>query len=274
MSRETSDDSYADIEAELSQHPMVRECAIAEVEVGPGRTYLIAYVVTEHAVGPLELQNFLTEPRIGHRRAPSAFVPVTSLPRTPDGRLSIAELPQPVQVRQSRSSKGGTGYSYTYPPAFWPQRAISPSLGIGVLVLPMAIGAFVLAKIFWPNSTDLTGVPQPWAALFFLLYLAECLAFGLGIGFLAFGRPAVQRLGRSRFLTTMAHLAISWWLVAWWPQDTAYRLASKTDWPRQAVLVYSFNITLMIAAAVLVAFATASPANGLPDPRRLRQARD
>lgn len=273
-SRETSDDSYADIEAELSRHPLVRECAIARIEVGPGRTYLIAYVVTEHAVGPLELQKFLTEPRVGHRRTPGAFVPVTSLPRTPDGKLRVAELPQPVQVQRSSSSKGGTRYSYTYPPAFWPQRPIPPSLGISVLVLPMAIGSFVLGKVFWPNSTNLTGVPQPWAALFVLLYLVECLAFGLGIGFLAFGRPAVQRLGRSPFLTTMAHLAISWSLVAWWPQDTAYRLASKTDWPRQAVLVYSFNITLMIAAAVLVAFATASPANGLPDPRKPRQERD
>ena len=265
-SRETSGDSHADIEAELSRHPKVRECAIARVEVGPGRTYLIAYVVTEDAVSPLELQKFLTEPRVKHRRAPSAFVPVSSLPRTPDGKLSVAELPQPVQVRQSRSSKGGT--THFYPPTFWPQAPTRSRPGIGVLVLPVAIGAFVLGKIFWPNSTDLTGVPQPWAALFFMLYVAECLAFGLGIGFLLFGRPAVQRLGRSPFLTTMAHVAISWLLVAWWPQDTAYRLAAKTDWPRQALLVYSFNITLMIAAAALVGFATAGPADtdddGLP----------
>ena len=44
-------------------------------------------------------------------------------------------------------------------------------------------------------------------------------------------------------------------LIAWWPQDNFYRLATKTDWGRQAVLVYGFNITLIIAAAVLVAFA-------------------
>jgi hypothetical protein len=56
----SSPDPYAGIEAEL-----------------------IAYVVTEQAVSPLELQNFLTQPRVGYRRAPTAFVPVTSLPRTP-----------------------------------------------------------------------------------------------------------------------------------------------------------------------------------------------
>jgi len=261
MSRESPDDSHAAIEAELCRHPKVRECAIARVEVVPGRTELIAYVVTEEAVAPREFQDFLTAPR----RVPKAFVPVASLPRTPDGKLNLAELPQPVQVRRSSSGKGGTHY----PSAFWPPREQS-AVGIGVLVLPVALAAFVLGKIFWPNSTDLTGVPQPWAVLFSVLYVAECLAFGLGIGFLLFGRPAVQRLGRSPSHTTIAHLAISWLLVAWWPQDTAYRLAAKTDWPRQALLVYSFNITLMIAAAALVRFVAASPAkpddDGFPGP--------
>jgi hypothetical protein len=46
-----------------------------------------------------------------------------------------------------------------------------------------------------------------------------------------------------------------WLLVAWWPQDNLYRLTAKTDWGGQAALVYGFNVTLMIAAAVLVVFA-------------------
>jgi hypothetical protein len=64
----------------------------------------------------------------------------------------------------------------------------------------------------------------------------------------------MTRPGRSPWLITAAHLSIVWLLVAWWPQDNFYRLAAKTDWDRQAALVYGFNITLMVAAAVLVVF--------------------
>ncbi|HZX37397.1 MAG TPA: hypothetical protein VFF37_03500, partial [Streptomyces sp.] len=61
--------------------------------------------------------------------------------------------------------------------------------------------------------------------------------------------------GRPRGLTTAAHLAIVWLLASWWPQDNLYRLAAKQDWPRQAALVYTFNVPLMIAAGVVAAWA-------------------
>jgi len=124
------------------------------------------------------------------------------------------------------------------------------------LVLPVALG---LGGALWPGSTDLSAVPQPWATLFTGLYLAELAALVVGVGFLLLGRPAMVRQGRSPSLTTAAHLAIGWLLVSWWPQDNLYRLAAKDDWPQQATLVYVFNVTLMIAAAVVAVFATRPP---------------
>lgn len=97
-------------------------------------------------------------------------------------------------------------------------------------------------------------VPEPWSQMFILLYIAELLSFAVGMLFLIFGRGSVADFARGPWWTTLVHLSIGWLLVAWWPQDNFYRLAAKTDWPRQAALVYSFNITLMLAAAVLVAF--------------------
>lgn len=47
--------------------------------------------------------------------------------------------------------------------------------------------------------------------------------------------------------------------MAWWPQDNLYRLAAKQDWPRQAALVYTFNIPLMIAGVVVAAYVIAKP---------------
>jgi hypothetical protein len=188
-------------------------------------------------------------------------VPVSSLPRTANGELDVAALPHPVTVTPSTGGKGGP--TYGYPSEFWDRRSENAVVGMVVTALLVALAAFLLTDTLWPYSTDRSAVPQPWSGLFLVLYVCECLAFGLGIGFLLFGRPLVRANGRSRPLTAITHLAIAWSSAAWWPQDNFYRLAAKTDWPRQAALVYVFNVSLMVAAAVIIVFAAARPA----DPR-------
>jgi hypothetical protein len=111
--------------------------------------------------------------------------------------------------------------------------------------------AVLLTPMLWPGSTDLTAVPYPWAALFFLLYVFEWLAFGAGVVFLAAGHRRMERPGAGRARTRAAHLAAAYLLLAWWPQDNFYRLAAKNDWPQQAALVYAFNIPLMIAGLIV-----------------------
>jgi ABC-type Co2+ transport system permease subunit len=170
---------------------------------------------------------------------------VDSLPRTSSGELDREGLPLPVLPGQAAGGKGALSDFDGAP------------FGVVMLALAgvIAVVAFLMTHLFWPSSTDLSVVPPPFAGLFTGLYVAECLSFGLGVSFLFLGRGRLARLGRPPWLTTLAHLSIVWLLIAWWPQDNFYRLAAKTDWGRQAVLVYGFNITLMIAAAVLVAFA-------------------
>lgn len=278
-SKRSEGPSYSDVERELREHPAVAACAVTRVETGPGQTRLLAYVVLADAgadaataIDGDRLRVFLAL-RTPPDRLPDGIVQVGSLPRTADGEIDYDALPRPAW-RGGRTAVGKGAH-----------RSASPGVpmsmgGVGcaaVLAVPVAIAAFLITDLLWPHSTDLSGVPQPWAALFFGLYVAECLSFGLGIVFLLLGRPALGRSGSTRGLTTAAHLAITWLLVAWWPQDNFYRLAAKTDWPRQAALVYSFNITLMIAAAVVVLFvfsrlvaldaATARPdLAGSPDP--------
>lgn len=79
--------------------------------------------------------------------------------------------------------------------------------------------------------------------------------------FLFVGRGWVRghSRGQSDGLIAAAHLAVAYLLIAWWPQDNFYRLAAKQDWPRQAALVYTFNIPLMIAAFVVVRFLSWTP---------------
>ncbi|MET7336758.1 hypothetical protein [Nonomuraea sp. NPDC005650] len=223
-----------ELEQRLRGHPAVTECVVVEGE------QLIAYVVAGEADGA-RIKEFLTE-FVPRRRLPEVVAVVPELPRTPEGEIDIAALPLPV-AEGERPAGGKAGFV----------TAGSGPLMVGGTLL-FGFLAFGTTNVFWPYSTDLSGVPLPWAALFFGLYLFEWASFGLGVMVLLRGRSALARLGRSAPLTTAAWLALVWLLVAWWPQDNFYRLAAKTDWPQQAALVYGFNVTLMIAAAILVAF--------------------
>ncbi|MFI6291570.1 hypothetical protein ACIBEJ_08270 [Nonomuraea sp. NPDC050790] len=234
------------IERRLRAHPEVSDCAV----VRDGDT-LIAYAVSPGGVTGAELGAYLLE-RLPRRRAPDLVAVVPVLPRTPEGGIDRGSLPLPVRAGPG-SGGGGKAGGWDGDPA-----TMAPVWGLVAVVSGMV--AFALTDVLWPYSTDLTGVPQPWAGFFRGLYAAEYVAFGLGVMFLLFGRTFLARLERPAWLTTLAHLAITWLLVAWWPQDNFYRLAAKTDWSRQAALVYGFNITLMIAAAVVVAYVAARPA--------------
>jgi hypothetical protein len=235
---------YDDVEAELRRHPKVRECVVATIHAG-SRNTLVAYVVTAGRTDPAEIRAFLATQRVRSDRIPRAVIVVDSLPRTSSGEVDREGLPLPVLPGRAAGGKGSL-------PAFGDG---PPGPVMLVLAVIVAVPAFLLTNTFWPGSTDLSVVPQPWAGLFTVLYVAECLSFGLGAGFLFLGRRRLLGMGRPPWLTTLAHLSVVWLLVAWWPQDNFYRLAAKNDWERQAALVYGFNITLMIAAAVLVAFA-------------------
>lgn len=238
--------AYEDVEAELLRHPTVRECVVTRIPAEPGKGTLVAYVVTDGGADPAEIRAFLSAPRVRRNRIPRAVITVESLPRTSSGEVDREGLPLPVMPGQAAGGKGSLS-----------------DLGSGAFTVVMlvlaafvAVAAFLMTDSLWPGSTDVSAVPQPWAGFFVGLYVAECLSFGLGVGFLFCGRHRLARLGRPAWLTTLAHLAIVWLLIAWWPQDNFYRLAAKTDWGRQTALVYGFNVTLMIAAAVLVVFAT------------------
>lgn len=176
-----------------------------------------------------------------------------SLPRNRAGKVDRSRLPRPAAGPGTSSPSFGAAKS-----AFGsehPDQWSSPGFtGWAVTTVIFGLGGLLATAVLWRGATDLTGVPQPWAVLFFLLYAFEIVAFGVGGAFLFLGGELLRRMGGPKVLARAAHLATGWLLIAWLPQDNLYRLASKTDWPRQAVLVYTFNITLMIAGAVVAAF--------------------
>jgi hypothetical protein len=210
-----------------------------------------------------ELRSFLSGASPTNQ-APEAVVPLPRLPRTRAGKLDRARLPLPAPHdrrgaehagTRSRTAKAGGPRGKAGSWAGGTDADLSRS-GCGWLFFTglFALVAVILTDFLWPTSTDVSAVPDPWAGLFKLLYAFEYVSFGLGIAFLFLGRPMLARLGRPPGRTRLAHLAIVWLLAAWWPQDNAYRTTKAVNWPAQAKLVFEFNVTLMIAAAVVVWF--------------------
>ncbi|RBM16168.1 AMP-binding protein [Streptomyces sp. PT12] len=247
-----------DAELALAAHPRIGDAVITG-DTGPGggrATRLVAHVEPAGEVrrvpGAVALRQHLRARGIEERALPDTVVTVDALPRDRSGKVDRGALPLPAAPAAARPSGGGKGVSL---------RGEDTRAVIGWFLVPViaAVYAAIATDGIWPGSTDLTGVPGPWRQLFRALYVAEWAAFGAGVGFLVSGWPLLARQGRPLPLTVAAHASLVWLMASWWPQDNAYRLAAKTDWPQQALLVYVFNVPLMIAAVVVAVFAAWRP---------------
>ncbi|MGW1517127.1 AMP-binding protein [Streptomyces sp. NPDC002287] len=272
------------VESALRTHPAVGAALVAPVRSG-GKTALVAYVTPPDGNAPPDGNvppdgNAPADgnaPRGGSApaadldglrehladRVPDAvrldrLVRLRGLSRTRAGQEDREAIPRRPQQRARTAGGGKYGASAG--------AELPGCFGYGCAAFPLTVVALLVTDLVWPGSTDLTGVPGPWSFLFFLLYVCECAAFAFGVLFLCAGRSRMPRPGPGRRLTAAAHLAVAYLLMAWWPQDNLYRLAAKHDWPRQAALVYTFNVPLMIAGAVVALYLTRRPAGPPADP--------
>jgi len=121
-------------------------------------------------------------------------------------------------------------------------------------LVTLIVGAVAFALTpFWPVPTTAPQPPGTVLPLFVALSLVESLSFGLGVAFLIFGRPLVDRMGGSPGLTTAAYVAIAFLLLNWWPHDNMHRMTNG-DWSRVVLVEYGFHLPLMIAGALLAWF--------------------
>ena len=90
------------VEAILSEHPLVRECAVVGRGLSEDRR-LIAYAAAKagESLDPMELRAFLVS-RLPEAMVPSRFVCLAALPRRPNGKLDRSALPEPGQDTVSR----------------------------------------------------------------------------------------------------------------------------------------------------------------------------
>ena len=119
-----------------------------------------------------------------------------------------------------------------------------------IITLLFGIPAFFLGKILWSPAPDLhpTSAQLPF---FILLSLIEALLFGLGIAFMIFAWPAVQKVGKQyRKRAIMSYLAVAWFLLSWWPHDNLHA-HNGMDTGGLLLIEYAFHVTLIIAAVML-----------------------
>ncbi|MDH6576891.1 amino acid adenylation domain-containing protein [Kitasatospora sp. MAP5-34] len=279
--------AVAELEAVLRGHPLVLESVVAEIETAPDRSGLVAYVVpaADATTEPGTLRSYLAD-RLPPNLVPGTVVPLPALPRTRAGRLDRRGLPLPTAPGQTHPHPHPHPYAPPHPhsappttprparhnaphstphaaPRAAPQpvnpRPAEPPGAVTWAVLTVLFGALaaVLTDVLRYGSTSLSGVPAPWAGLVRLLYAFECLGFGAAVAFLVLGRSVLERHGRPRGLTVRTLISIAWLLGVWWPQDNWYRwyrVGRATDWPRQVVLVHGFDVSLIVAAVVVVRF--------------------
>jgi len=85
-----------EIEAVLGAHPAVKDVVVAAQEIAPGEKRLVAYVVPEGKLSPQpnDLRAFLKQ-KLPDYMVPAIFVPLESLPLSPNGKLDRGKLPLP-----------------------------------------------------------------------------------------------------------------------------------------------------------------------------------
>lgn len=84
-----------EIEAVLSQHPDVQEAIAIVCEDTPGHKTLVAYVIPRQEPPiPSDLRDFL-KTKLPDYMIPTFFVPLETLPITPNGKVDRQALPQP-----------------------------------------------------------------------------------------------------------------------------------------------------------------------------------
>ena len=95
-----------EIEAMLRQHPKLREAVVTAREDRPGDKRLVAYFVPKagEQTTPEELRHFLQE-KLPDYMTPSLFMPLETLPVTPNGKVDRKQLPAPTQIRSESAER-------------------------------------------------------------------------------------------------------------------------------------------------------------------------
>jgi hypothetical protein len=119
---------------------------------------------------------------------------------------------------------------------------------IVALTIGLAIPAFVLSRVIWPDPPGAAAPPPGLLPLLIVPAVFEALSFGAGVAFLiAAGRALVRH--RAERLAVAAYASAGWALVSWWPHSNMHR--ANTTLEGLVLIDWMFHLTLIVGAAVI-----------------------
>lgn len=124
-------------------------------------------------------------------------------------------------------------------------------LKVLLVTLLFGVPAFFLAPRIWPMSSDWPAPTSQQFPFFVLIAILDSLTFGLGIAFLFFGWPIVQRVANmSETLARVLYIVIAFLLLSWWPHDNLHSMVG-TNMQGLLYIEYGFHVSHMLGAAIL-----------------------
>jgi hypothetical protein len=112
----------------------------------------------------------------------------------------------------------------------------------------LAIPAFVLGRVIWPDPPGAAAPPPGLLPLLMVPAVFEALAFGVGVAFLVTAGRALARRQADR-LSVAAYVSAAWALVSWWPHSNMHR--ANTTLEGLVLIDWTFHLTLIVGAAII-----------------------
>ena len=119
---------------------------------------------------------------------------------------------------------------------------------IVALTIGLAIPAFVLSRVIWPDPPGTAAPPPGLLPLLIVPAVFEALAFGAGIAFLIAAGRALMRHQADR-LSVAAYVSAAWALVSWWPHSNMHR--TNTTLEGLVLIDWTFHLTLIVGAVII-----------------------
>jgi hypothetical protein len=124
-------------------------------------------------------------------------------------------------------------------------------LKVLLVTLLFGVPAFFLAPRIWPMSSDWPTPTSQQFPFFVLIAVFDSLTFGLGIAFLLFGWPIVQRIANeSGILAWVLYIIIAFMLLSWWPHDNLHSMVG-TNMQGLLYIEYGFHVSQMFGGAIV-----------------------
>jgi len=216
-----------EIEAVLSQHPVVREAVVVAREVNPGDKRLVAYLVAREKSPPTlsGLREFLRA-KLPEYMVPSAFVFLDSLPLTPNGKVDRRALPE---LDQSHSKLEAAAYVAPRTPVeevlagIWVRVLGVERVGMGENFFELG-GHSLLATQVISQVREVFSIELPLRRLFetpTVAGLAEGIEIAQRTG-LGVELPPIEPVSRDEKLPLSFAQERLWFLDQWEPDKMTY----------------------------------------------------